>query len=176
MNKPIFIGIVITILLVAGFFIFPNSKKNTDSTADETSLKQSNKFSSVPQTVNKQASFAIFTNGIFRIFTASMYHNLSDDVYIEASNSNIVKVKKAKITWDDFFKTLPFTLAKDCLTTGTRETFCTGSKGALKFYLNGEKNENALNQEIKDGDKLLVTFGNESEIVIKEQLDQIPNP
>lgn len=123
------------------------------------------------QAVDKIASFAIFTNGTFRIFTASMYHNLSPDVYIEQSNPNIVKIKKDKITWDDFFKTLPFKLTADCLTTGTKETFCTGSNGTLKFYLNGERNENALNQEIKDGDEILVSYGNESDDAIKKQLD-----
>lgn len=176
MNKLIFVGIVITILLVAGYFIFSNSKKNTNSTADETSLKQSNISSSVPQTVNSQASFAIFTNGTFRVFTASMYHNLSEDVYIQADNPNVVLVKKSGITWDDFFKTLPFSLTKNCLTTGTKETFCTGAKGTLKFYLNGEQEEEILGLEIQNNDTLLVTFGNESEIVIKEQIDQIPNP
>jgi len=176
MNRHIFIGIVIALLLVAGYFIFSNSKKNTNSTIDETSLEQSNKSSSVPQAVSKQASFVIFTNGTFRVFSAAMYHNLSDDIYIESNAPNIVKVKKAGITWNDFFSTLPFGLTHDCLTTGTKETFCTGGKGELKFYLNGERKESVLDQEIQNNDKLLVTFGNESEILIKKQIDQIPNP
>ena len=176
MNRNIVIAITIIILLVISYFVYSNFIKDTNSVSEQKIvIEQGDTSSPTPQAVNKQASFSIFTNGIFRVFTAAMYHNLSDDVYIEASNPNIIKIKKDGITWDDFFKTLPFKLTKDCLTTGTKETFCTGSKGTLKFYLNVEKNENALNQKIKDGDKLLVTFGNESEIVIKEQLDQIPN-
>ena len=103
-----------------------------------------------------------------------MYHNLSDDVYIEAGSPNIIKVKKAGVTWNDFFSTLPFKLTQDCLTTGTKETFCTGSKVSLKFYLNGERKESVLDQEIQSGDKFLVTFGNESEDAIKQQIDKIP--
>ncbi len=123
--------------------------------------------------INKQASFAIFTNGTLRIFTAAMYHNLSPDVYIEASNPNKIIIKKSGVTWDDFFSTLPFKLTKNCLVTGTKQTFCTGSKGTLRFYLNGDKKESALDLEIQNGDKLLVTFGDDSESVIKSQLDRL---
>ncbi len=121
------------------------------------------------------ASFAIFTNGTFRIFTASMYHNLSPDVFIQKDNPNIVYVKKDGLTWDDFFKTLPMKLDQTCLTTGTKQTFCTGQNGTLKFYLNGEKTDDALQKEIKQGDKLLVSFGPIDDPQVKTQLTQIPN-
>ena len=85
-------------------------------------------------------------------------------------------MKKTNITWNDFFSTLPFKLSQDCLTTGTNETFCTGSSGTLKFYLNGEEKPEVLNLVIESGDKLLVTFGKESTETIKKQLDEIPNP
>ena len=111
------------------------------------------------QPVDKQASFDIFTNGTFRVFTASMYHNLSEDVYIQADNPNLVHVKKAGITWNDFFKTLPFSLTKDCLITGSRETFCSTQTKKLKFTLNGENTPNALDLEIKQNDKLVVSYG-----------------
>lgn len=51
-----------------------------------------------PQPVVKQAAFAIYTSGTFRIFTASMYHNLSEDVFIQAENPNIIQVKKDGVT------------------------------------------------------------------------------
>ena len=71
-------------------------------------MNQEDQLSKTSQIVNKKASFAIFTNGTFRLFTAAMYHNLSEDVFIQADNPNIVHVKKTGITWDVFFKTLPF--------------------------------------------------------------------
>lgn len=163
MNKYIAVGIIVIAILVAGYFIISNSTKKTDTIPQVTMVLQKDD-QSLPasQTINKQASFAIFTNGTFRVFTASMYHNLSDNVYIEASNPNIVKVKKAGTTWDNFFSTLPFKLTHDCLTTGTKETFCNGSNGTLKFYLNGERKERVLDQEIRSGDKLLISYGDES--------------
>ncbi|MBI2617544.1 hypothetical protein HYW55_05385 [Candidatus Gottesmanbacteria bacterium] len=123
--------------------------------------------------VNKTAKFAIYTNGTFRVFTASMYLNLSEDVYIQGDSPNVVRVKKEGITWDDFFKTLPFKLTKDCLTTGTEETFCSGQKGTLRFYLNGIKTDDLLTREIEETDKALITYGDQSENQIQEQINQL---
>ena len=171
-----FIGIVIIVILISltGFIIF--SKKQIVSQSSPSIIRPSIKATdlSLSPITDIRSSFAIFTNGTFRIFTASMYHNLSQDVYIDASNPNIVQVKKSGTTWNGFFSTLPFKLTPECLTTGTNESFCNGSTGALQFYINGVKYDNALEQEINDGDKLLVTFGTESEAQIKQQIDNIP--
>ncbi len=124
--------------------------------------------------VSYEAGFAIFTHGTFRVFTAAMYHNRSSDVYLAADNPNVIHIKKSGTTWDDFFKTLPFTLTKECLTTGTKETFCTNNTAALQFYLNGKQDQHALDKQINAGDQLLVSYGNESKKQIERQLQQIP--
>lgn len=176
-NKNIVIGIILTIILVVGYFLFSTSTGKIDSIPQEREVSQKdNQSSPSPQSVNKQASFAIFTNGTFREFSAAMYHNLSQDVYIEANKPNIIKIRKEGITWNDFFSTLPFKLTHACLTTGTKETFCTNEDKTLKFYLNGERKEQILDQLINNGDKLLITYGNESEGAIEKQLIEIPNP
>lgn len=124
--------------------------------------------------VDYQASFAIFTNGTRRIFTDQKYHNQSKGAFLQGENPNIVHVKKDTITWDDFFKTLPMQLTKECLVTGTQQTFCTGTNGTLKFYRNGKEDKDALNKVIKNGDQLLVSYGSENENQIQQQLQQTP--
>lgn len=108
--------------------------------------------------VNYTASFTIITGNITRSFKAEKYHNKSADVYIENPDPSIVNVKKAGITWDDFFKTLPMKLTKECLTTGDGETFCDGKAGSLKFYLNDIEDKDLLDKEIKQNDQILVKF------------------
>ena len=121
------------------------------------------------ESVDYKATLAIFTNGTFRVFTNAMYHNLSPDVFIQADNPNQVNVKKRGLTWGQFFATLPFKLSKDCLTTGTGETFCSKGANSLKFYLNGQKSDDLLQKEIKENDKVLVNFGSGSEEEIQNQ-------
>lgn len=130
------------------------------------------------QTENREdlASFAIYTHGTFRVFTSKMYHNKSAEIYIEGTNPNVILVKKPAATWEDFFNTLPMKLTNECLTTGTKETFCTGDSGTLKFYINEQKVENFVNQKIEDGDRSLITFGKESEEEIQKQMLTVPNP
>lgn len=174
MSKVVGVAVIVILIALFGYFLFSNKQTTPESSLSENNTYTETAKSSAAPMIDIQASFAIFTNGTFRIFTANMYHNLSNDAYIEASNPNLVQVKKGGTTWNDFFSTLPFKLTPECLTTGTKETFCTGNKGTLQFYINGEKNNNALDQEIKQGDKLLVTFGKESDAQIKQQIDKIP--
>ena len=105
------------------------------------------------------ASFEIYTNGTKRVFTQSMYHNKSSEVFVENPDPSIVYVKKTGITWDNFFKTLPFSLSKECLITGTKQEFCNTDSQKLVFTINGQNSPNALDLEIKNGDELIVTYG-----------------
>jgi len=171
MNKaPVLLVIAVVVLVGIYLLLTQSSKFVTKTTPSESPI-----VAITSSRVDYSAGFAIFTNGTFRIFTAVMYHNLSKDVYIQADNPNIVYVKKRGITWNDFFKTLPFKLTKDCLTTGTKQTFCTNINERLKFYVNGKEDANALDNQIETGDQLLVTYGNENEAQIQKQLQQIPN-
>ena len=87
-----------------------------------------------------------------------MYHNLSSNVYISAADPSQVHVKRKGTTWADFFATLPMKLSKDCLVTGTKQTFCTNDSYKLKFFINDKENPNALDEEIKEGDIFKVLY------------------
>jgi len=168
--KKLLILLGIVLLLVLGYVFFVSGKQGEKQEVKQETSQQS----LTPEKVDLSAGFAIFTNGTFRIFTAPMYHNLSEDVFIESSNPNIIIVKKKGITWSDFFATLPMSLKKDCLVTGTGQTFCTNGNEKLRFFINGREDPNALDKEIGNGDKLLVTYGSQTEDQIKNQLQQVP--
>lgn len=165
--------LIIGLLVLIGGYIFLTTGVSKQEIQTTQSPQVTTNLS--PQEVNYSASFAIFTNGTFRIFTNPMYHNLSKDVYINAENPNTVYVKKSEITWNEFFNTLPFKLTKECLTTGTKQTFCTDTQGTLRFYLNGKEDKDALDKKIKQGDELLVTYGNEDDEEIQKQLQRLSN-
>lgn len=153
--KPVIISIAIALILVFAFILFNKSQTPKKSFQTLTPSPQNEK---VNPPAGGKASFTIITGSITRSFQAEKYHNQSSDVYIENLDPTIVHVKKTGITWDDFFKTLPMTLTKDCLITGDGETLCSGKNGTLKFYLNDSETPNLLDQEIRDGDKALINF------------------
>lgn len=151
--KGFAISVIAIIILAISAFTIINKPQPSQipQIASSTPLVQDEK-------VDIKASFTIITDNIIRSFKAEKYHNLSPDVYIEASDPTVIHVKKAGITWDDFFKTLPMKLTEDCLTTGDGETFCDGKNGSLRVYLNDKEDKDLLDRQIKDGDKALIKF------------------
>lgn len=153
-KKVAFFSIAV-IAILAGLVFFSNQQKASNTALPEEKEREEEVSKG---RVDFTASFEIYTNGTKRVFTDSKYHNLSPDVYIERGDPNIVYVKKTGTTWDDFFKTLPMELTKNCLTTGTGQVFCSGEAGGLKFLLNDEETPNALDLEITDDSFLQVRF------------------
>lgn len=152
--KKISIGTVILITGIIFWYFSDNTKFITQQTV-------SSPTPSSPQMINDvdiSAKFKIITNGTTRIFTDSKYHNLSKDVYITSQNPNTIVVKKSDIKWSDFFKTLPMSLDKTCLVTGTKQTFCTNETGKLHFYINNTETPDALDNPIRNNDFLLVEY------------------
>lgn len=169
---PIFVLIVFILGSVIGFLLFRTLTKFDQQNTTKDSARESVP-SLTEEVVYYRATFAIYTNNVFRVFTASMYHNRSADVFIDASDPNIVTIRKKGVTWDDFFKTLPFSLNDECLTTGTKETFCTNANASLDFYLNGVKTPDALDKKIQPEDKLLVTYAATSEAILQTQREKV---
>lgn len=170
-RKQVIISVLIGIVVCAGVSMFLVWKLRTPLMPDPIEVQ-----TVIPKEVSIKAGFAIMTNGIFRDFSDPKYHNQSPDVYIDSSNVNIVNIKKDGITWQDFFSTLPMTVAKDCLRTGTGQLFCNGTDGRLVFYLNGEIVDNVLERQIENGDRLLITYGRLTEGVIRNQYLRVPIP
>src|SRR3989344_7896627 len=163
-----FLAILIIFTIVASF-LFLNKPQDTSTTPIPKSVAPP----SSRANVDFSAKFLIYTNGLKRDFSAPMYHEQSIDVFIESLKPNYVKIKKASVSWQDFFNNLHFKLTKKCLTTGTRQTYCDGSGGKLRFYLNGRQDPNLLDKTIFENDEALVTFGNESNAEIEKQLAEL---
>lgn len=145
------LGIIVIITFVIIFFTRPQTQITPFQTPTPSPTP-------VEEKVDIKASFSIITGSTVRSFNAEKYHNQSHDVFISKDDPTKVHVKKKGITWDDFFKTLPMKLTKDCLTTGDGETFCDGKEGTLMFYLNGVEFKDLLNKEINQGDSILIKF------------------
>lgn len=171
-SKKIILYILTLIFAVALTGCKLNSNQINNQSQNTQSIQSENRQTNV----DFQASFAVFTNGTFRVFTNNMYHNRSADVFITSKNPNIVNVKKTQITWGDFFNSLPMQLTNGCLTTGTGQKFCNSDTQSLKFYINGEKVENFVEVEIEAKDKALIFYGAKTETPTQKQFNQIPTP
>lgn len=156
--KMALIGLVL-LIVGGGWYLYHSGNANNNKVVTSPSPTSS--------VVDYRASFKIYANGTMRIFTDPRYHNQSPDVYLEVTDPSIVHVKKRGITWGKFFDTLPspMKVRKDCLTTGTNQLFCSGADGMLRFFLNEKETSDLLEKKIMQGDKALVTFGNDDTLI-----------
>ena len=149
--QKIFFVIFLVGIVVVGLFYFGNQKPRQIQSETPVETQE------VIQT-DFTARFEVYTNGTKRVFTAAMYHNKSQDAFIQNPDPSVIYIKKLGVTWDEFFKTLPFSLDKNCLVTGTKQTFCSRQSQRLHFLLNVVEVPDALDLEIKPNDYLEVRF------------------
>jgi hypothetical protein len=133
-------------------------EKETTVTGSETSTDSATIPSQKTQFEEFTANFEIYTLGTKRIFTLPMYHNQSADVFIEVNDPSLIQVKRDGVTWNEFFETLPFSLTKECLITGTKQTLCTNDNYELRFILNSVYEPNSLDLPISENDYLVVEY------------------
>ncbi len=176
MKKPL-IAILAVGIIATGAYIMISTNGPQPAKDPKPAVVKTPVAPAAPKEVTIRAAFMIFTNGTIRIFTDPKYHSRSADVFITPETPNVLLVKKAGITWQQFFDTLPapMKVSQDCLMTGTGQSFCNGSAGTLRFYLNGTKVDDLLTREIKSADKALISYG-PNEAQLSGQLQAIPNP
>jgi len=119
------------------------------------------------------ATFAIFTEGRFRNLSSTNFFDRSQDAFISASRPSVVQVKNPSTTWGGFFNSLPMRVTPTCLREGAQE-YCTNPLRSLKFFLNGKRTDNLLTRKIVHGDRVLISYGEETQEQITLQLAQIP--
>ena len=72
-----------------------------------------------------------------------------------------------------FFKSIGIDFSKDCITLENKEKFCNDSNKKLKFFVNGKESNEFENYVFNDLDKILISYGDESEEEIKNHLASI---
>ena len=72
-----------------------------------------------------------------------------------------------------FFKSIGIDFSKDCITLENKDKFCNDSNKKLKFFVNGKESNEFENYVFNDLDKILISYGDESEEEVKNQLASI---
>lgn len=161
MNKKVVLSILISIsLVIAGIVGWQLYSNQNIPDRQATIIANTPIPTESPEQNDFTASFEIYTNGTKRIFTDVKYHNQSQNVFIQNPDPSTIYVKTVGTTWADFFETLPFSLSKECLVTGTGQTFCSNENQRLRFFLNDILTPQVLDLQINPGDNLRVTYGN----------------
>lgn len=120
------------------------------------------------------ADVKVYINGQAIDFSQRKYQLASSYIHFEEGIGNVIHVHATGMTIGHLFKSLRGDINNNCITL-EGQSYCNDSNKKLRFYVNGQLNNEFDNHIIKDLDKYLVSYGNENDSEIKQQLSSVTN-
>ena len=124
------------------------------------------------------ADFKVYVNGKPLNFADSKYYIKSSFIHLDDNqnkedSSGVLHMHATGIPLWIFFKSIGMDFNKDCITLENNEKFCNDENKNIKFLVNEKENDEFENYVFKDFDKILISYGNENQEQIKNQLNSI---
>ncbi len=128
--------------------------------------------------IHYHADFALYINGERYNFSQEKYmsmenKSLSNFAHFHDMKGNIIHKHASGITLGFFLETLGMKLTDTCLSLDNGISYCNEGDKELKMYVNGKHNDEFADYDIQDEDKILLSYGDESEEGIKRQIDSV---
>lgn len=141
--------------------------------------------------VHYHANFALYFNGQQEEFKSKQYYTEvsactlnntvkqpSERVHMHDNINNVVHVEDNSVTWSQFFTNLGWTLGPTFIASPDGTIYLEKGRHKLHLLLNGQDYTDfggIQNNVIKDKDRLLISFGDESKTTLNQQYSAIPS-
>lgn len=141
-------------------------------------------FFAQPDEVHYHSNFAVFINGEREEFdlptyyeevaacTTAYHDNPKGRVHMHGEVNNVIHVHDARVTYGNFFNNIGWGIGKNYLAT-VDETYTPDDEHKLSFILNGEEIDSITNKVIGNLDKLLISYGHESDEELQKQFEAV---
>ncbi len=106
-------------------------------------------------------------------FSSPAFQVKNSYIHFENHNGETVHRHASGVTLGFLFSTLKIGLTDECFIFPDKREFCTSEDYSLKFYINHQKVPSILDFVLQDGDRILISYGNENSTQIEEQLATI---
>lgn len=120
------------------------------------------------------ADFKVFIDDKEINFSLPQYNVKDRRIHLHTDNDfggSVIHVEDENVGLEEFFSSLGMSLTDNCFST-TNETFCSNEDKRLKFYVNGKRTAIG-DYRISDLDRVLISYGNETEETIERQLNSV---
>jgi hypothetical protein len=174
----LFVGFLTISYIVAPSFIYQHNNKNNTAT-NEGSLQSTNARPDlygnlVGGSVNEShahAALLVFVNGKILNFSTPKYQKR--DLLMDFENGDGFTLHKhARFAWlGPFFESLNMSFAQNCLTLSYGSSYCSNFNNQIAFLVNGKANDQFEHYIPKDGDRILISYGNNGDL--HNQLDRL---
>ncbi|QQR55214.1 hypothetical protein IPG41_01475 [Candidatus Peregrinibacteria bacterium] len=128
--------------------------------------------------IHTHADFKVYLNGTAYDFAQEKYMSeegspLSPFAHLHDGDGTVIHKHMSGITLGDFFESIGMKLSETCFTLDNGTTYCNDAENTLKFFVNGKLNKKFDQYEFGDLDRLLLTYGDETEEELQIQVQSV---
>jgi len=120
------------------------------------------------------ADVKVYINGNALDFSQRKYQLASSFIHFEEGIGDVIHTHATGLTVGHMLKSLGMDFNNNCLIVEGKN-YCNEDNKKLKFYANGQLNNQFDNYIIRNLDKILVSYGDEGEAGTQKQLSSITN-
>jgi len=108
-------------------------------------------------------------------FSGPAFQIKNNWIHFEGGDGNTVHRHSSGVTSGYLFETLGINLTDECFIFPDGREFCNNEDYSLKFYINHEPVPSILDYVGNEGDKILISYGDETLEQLDEQLEELDN-
>ena len=106
-------------------------------------------------------------------FSSPSYQIKSSWIHFEDSDGTTIHRHSTGVTLGYLFANIGIDIDSECYKFPDGRSFCTNEDYSLKYYINHQIVKDINDYIIEEGDRILITFGNETPEQIEEQLIEL---
>lgn len=120
------------------------------------------------------ADVKVYINGKAVDFSQSKYQLTTSFIHFEERVGDVIHIHATGLTVGHMMKSVGMDMNNNCILF-EKNNYCNEDSKKLRFYVNGRLKNDFDNYIIKDLDKILISYGTESDVELQKQLDSITN-
>ena len=106
-------------------------------------------------------------------FSTPNYQVKTSWIHFENSDGDTVHRHSTGVELEFMFNSMKIALDDKCFVFPDGRQFCTNEDYSLKFYVNGQKVDDIRYYVVQEDDRILISYGNESQEQIDKQLSEL---
>ena len=106
-------------------------------------------------------------------FTSPAYQIKSSWIHFEDSDGTTIHRHSSGVTLGYLFANIGIGIDSECYKFPDGRSFCTNEDYSLKYYINHQIVKDINDYVLEEGDRILITYGNETPEQIEEQLMEL---
>ena len=176
-KKDLILNILILVLLV--LFLWQWLSKGNLTNQLNNLAKENNQLHSLSgigtlKSTHMHSDIKVYINGKAINFSQRKYQLTTSFIHFEDAIGDVVHIHATGMAMGHLFKSLGGDLSNNCVIM-EGQAYCNDKDKKLKLYVNGQPNSEFSNYIMQDLDKILVSYGANTDSEIQKQISSVAN-